>query len=204
MDVRNSILETNKLENCTVIEGFLLITLISDAGILNRTYPLLTEVTGYVVVYRVQNLISLSLLFPNLSVIRGNILFESYALVIYQNQHLSDIGLYNLRAIAKGGVRIEKNSFLCFYNTVNWMKILPPNATSAELKLQHNRDEKQCAKCPGDSNQEAGGNASNRNKVAACQQYNGKRYCWNNDKCQKCKYAMDIDTIYRYIRYMYI
>jgi len=114
MDIRNNISQLNQLANCTVIEGFLLISLINDADKLNRTYPLLTEVKGYIVVYRVTNLISLSQIFPNLTIIRGNSLFESYALVVYSNRDLQDIGLTNLRTISHGGVRIEKNEYLCF------------------------------------------------------------------------------------------
>ncbi|KAH8417209.1 hypothetical protein KR222_006357, partial [Zaprionus bogoriensis] len=187
MDIRNNISELDKLENCTVIEGFLLITLITDADKLNRTYPLLTEVTGYIVVYRVSNLASLSLIFPNLSVIRGNILFESYALVVYQNHDLSDVGLYNLRAIVKGGVRIEKNSFLCFTKTVDWLKILSPNATESDVVMKLNRNEEECARCPGDNFGDDGQDAgqSDSGAVAPCKQYPGnKRYCWSNRVCQ--------------------
>lgn len=193
MDIRNNISELNKLENCTVIEGCVLITLISDAGNLTRTYPLLTEVTGFVIVFRVPNLVSLSQIFPNLSVIRGNILFESYALVVFQNHHLSDIGLYNLRSIVKGGVRIEKNSFLCFAESVNWKRILSPNATESEIVIKNNRDEKECPRCPGDTKlKESQDGGSAPNDIAPCTPYEGKRYCWSTRTCQTCKLKWDI------------
>lgn len=66
---------------------------------------------------------SLNKLFPNLTVIRGNVLFNNYALVIYELDHLEEIGLYNLQIIERGGVRIEKNPNLCLY-TVDWNSIL--------------------------------------------------------------------------------
>ncbi|EDW13659.2 insulin-like receptor [Drosophila mojavensis] len=186
MDIRNNISELKQLANCTIIEGFLLITLINDADKLNTTYPLLTEVTGYILVFRVQNLISLSQIFPNLSVIRGNILFESYALVVYQNRDLLDIGLSNLRAITNGGVRIERNLYLCFVKTVNWRKIVSKNATDSDIVLKFNRNEAECARCPGEINDDGQENSmSDASGVPACKEYPGnKRYCWNSRACQ--------------------
>jgi len=190
MDIRNNISQLNQLANCTVIEGFLLISLINDADKLNRTYPLLTEVTGYIVVYRVTNLISLSQIFPNLTIIRGNSLFESYALVVYSNRDLQDIGLTNLRTISHGGVRIEKNEYLCFIKTVNWMKILPANATEADVVLKNNRRDAECARCPGEykGNGELDSGTNDQTDIAVCPEYaDGNRYCWNSRECQKCK-----------------
>lgn len=187
MDIRNNISDLNKLENCTVIEGFVLITLIHDAANLTRTYPRLIEVTGYVIVFRVPNLTSLNKIFPNLAVIRGNILFESYALVIYQNPQLSEVGLSNLRAIVKGGVRIEKNTFLCFAETVNWKRILSPNATDAEIMIKYNRDGNECPRCPGDTKIKSQDGRLTHTDVAQCTPYDGKRFCWNSTVCQTSK-----------------
>lgn len=190
MDIRNNISQLNQLANCSVIEGFLLISLINDADKLNRTYPLLTEVTGYIVVYRVTNLISLSQIFPNLSVIRGNTLFESYALVVYSNRDLQDIGLTNLRTITHGGVRIEKNEYLCFVKTVNWRKILSANATDADIVMINNRRDVECPRCPGEGegNDELDIGINEPNDVTACPQYtDGNRYCWNSRDCQRCE-----------------
>ncbi|BFF89318.1 insulin-like receptor [Drosophila madeirensis] len=188
MDIRNTAREFSQLSNCTIIEGFLLITLINDADHLNESYPQLTEVTEYVLVYRVNNLVSLSKVFPNLSVIRGNILFDGYALVVYSNRDLQDLGLSKLRAIANGGVRIEKNPSLCFVHTVNWLHIMAENATKSEVVLQTNRNEATCPKCPGeikggdvlDMNGANGGEPS-----VSCKEYaDHKRYCWDTKSCQ--------------------
>ncbi|XP_030565203.1 insulin-like receptor [Drosophila novamexicana] len=187
MDIRNNISELSQLANCTIIEGFLLITLINDADKLNTSYPLLTEVTGYIIVYRVHNLISLSQIFPNLSVIRGNILFESYAFIVYQNKDLLDIGLSNLRAITNGGVRIEKNYYLCFVKTVNWQKIVSKNATESDIVLKFNRNEAECARCPGetkgDDTQDS--TMTDASDMPVCKIHpDNKRYCWSNRACQ--------------------
>lgn len=185
MDIRNTIFNLRRLANCTVIEGFVLITLINDADKLNTTYPLLTEVTGYVLVYRVANLISLAQIFPNLSVIRGNILFESYALVAYSNRDLQEIGLTNLRAISNGGVRFEKNDYLCFAKTVNWQKIVSKNAKESDIVIKNNRLDAECARCPGDDGDGFGTVITDKSDVNACQeQTDGNRYCWNNKDCQ--------------------
>lgn len=47
-------------------------------------FPELVEVTGFVLLYRVNGLLTLSKLFPNLAVIRGDKLFNDNALVIYE------------------------------------------------------------------------------------------------------------------------
>ncbi|XP_017847643.2 insulin-like receptor [Drosophila busckii] len=173
IDVRNKIANMEKLANCTVIEGFLMITLINDADKLNRSYPLLTEVTGYVIVFRVQNLKSLSDIFPNLNVIRGNILFEGYALIFYSNRDMQNIGLGNLRAISNGGVRIEKNYYLCYVHTVNWRQILPANATDADIVIKYNRNKDECNQCPSET------------ESGTCREQNdGRRYCWSSKACQ--------------------
>lgn len=94
MDIRNSPLEMNRLANCRVVEGFVQILLIdkySDSDYDNLTFPLLIEITDYLLLYRVNGLITLQKLFPNLSVIRGNVLFSDYALVIYEMTHIQVI-----------------------------------------------------------------------------------------------------------------
>ena len=62
-------------------------------------------------------------MFPNLAVIRGHQLFSDYALVVYENQQLRDLGLNRLTRIMRGTVRIEKNPNLCYLNTVDWERL---------------------------------------------------------------------------------
>lgn len=54
----------------------------------NLTFPDLTEITDFLLVYRVNGLKSLMKLFPNLRLIRGNSLIKDYALIIYEMMHL--------------------------------------------------------------------------------------------------------------------
>jgi len=72
------------LRNCTVIEGSLAIILIDNAkpGDFDAvSFPHLREIGSYLLLYRLYGLRSLARLFPNLAVIRGQLLFFNYALV---------------------------------------------------------------------------------------------------------------------------
>lgn len=51
-------------------------------------FPLLTEITGFLLLYRVNGLKSLLQLFPNLRIIRGNDLINDYSLIIYEMMHM--------------------------------------------------------------------------------------------------------------------
>lgn len=64
------------------------------------------------------------MIFPQLRVIGGHSLVMDYALVIYQNLDLRNIGLNKLVAIKNGGIRITENTKLCYAQSINWDKIL--------------------------------------------------------------------------------
>lgn len=75
-----------------MIEGFLMISLVdkyNESHYENLQFPLLTEITDFLLVYRVNGLKTLMKLFPNLRLIRGNTLIKDYALIIYEMMHLS-------------------------------------------------------------------------------------------------------------------
>jgi hypothetical protein len=91
IDVRNSPINFIKLDDCAVIEGSLHINLIENAtaeAYQGYSFPLLREITDYMVLFRVSGLQTLARLFPNLSVIRGKKLFANYALVVYEMMEL--------------------------------------------------------------------------------------------------------------------
>lgn len=101
IDIRNKPDNLRILDNCTVIEGFLQILLIDQydtSAFENYSFPKLVEVTDYVMLYRVNGLLTLRTLFPNLKVIRGNHIFENHALIIYEmlNLQVSATGLFFL------------------------------------------------------------------------------------------------------------
>lgn len=95
VDIRSDIIEFEKLNGCTVIVGSLSILLMEK----NRpedferySFPDLTEIKGYFLMYRVFGIRTLSNLFPNLSVIRGQMLFEDFAFVLFELPDLEEVG----------------------------------------------------------------------------------------------------------------
>lgn len=103
IDIRNNVNSFLILNECHVIEGFLQIVLIennTEAEFENISFPELREITGYLLLYRVDGLKSLSKLFPNLEVIRGDILLTDYAFMIYEMKNLQE-------------VRFSRELFLC-------------------------------------------------------------------------------------------
>jgi insulin-like growth factor 1 receptor len=66
-------------------------------------------------------------MFPNLRVIGGQSLIMNYALVVYQNQDLKNVGLTKLSIIKNGGVRIAENSRLCYARNINWDNMIVGN-----------------------------------------------------------------------------
>ncbi|XP_017056999.1 insulin-like receptor [Drosophila ficusphila] len=205
LDIRNLVSGFSQLENCTVIEGFLLINLINDASPLNRSFPKLTEVTEFVVVYRVTGLHSLSKVFPNLSIIRGVKLIDGYALVVYSNMDLTDLGLPRLRAVTRGGIRIERNRKMCYDRTIDWLPIMSSNATQSQVVLLENAKPQECeeSKCPGELRYIEGHDsmAVGGEPNVSCREYGDhKRFCWDSKVCQtfcpeKCRNnCLDEDT----------
>lgn len=177
IDIRNDFQQLRRLENCTVIEGYLHILLISR-GDDYRSYrfPKLTVITEYLLLFRVAGLESLGDLFPNLTVIRGWKLFYNYALVIFEMTHLKDIGLHSLRNITRGAIRIEKNADLCYLSTVDWSLIL--DAVSNNY-IVGNKPPKECGDlCPRSAEEKP-----LCEKTSINNEYNYR--CWTPTSCQK-------------------
>ncbi|KAM8890940.1 insulin-like growth factor 1a receptor [Spinachia spinachia] len=183
IDIRNDIEEFKRLVNCTVVEGYLQILLINDKtnniqqeAFRSLTFPKLTIITGYLLLFRVSGLDSLSMLFPNLSVIRGRNLFYNYALVIYEMTSLKDIGLYNLRNITRGAMRIEKNPELCYLDSVDWSLIMDAEFNNV---INENKKAKECDNvCPG---------IMEDNPLCRRTSFNDNldSRCWTSSQCQK-------------------
>lgn len=166
-----------------MVEGVLKIVLMNDKTkninqelFRSLSFPKLTIITDYLLLFRVSGLESLSTLFPNLAVIRGRNLLFNYALVIYEMPHLKDIGLYNLRNITRGALRIEKNSELCYLNSVDWSLIM-----NAETNvISSNKKPEECDNvCPGIMVKDE----------PLCQRTsfndNHDARCWTSNHCQK-------------------
>ncbi|CAI2728552.1 unnamed protein product [Schistosoma spindalis] len=125
-----------RLLRCTVIEGdlFIVFTRIPrDASL-----PLLREITGSLLVYDVEGPDGLSNLLPNLTLIRGQTLVFGYAVVI-KSTSFKNVGLFSLRVIQQGGVRIDSNPQLCYVRTINWDVILQgQSADMSSVKIVKN------------------------------------------------------------------
>uniref|UniRef100_A0A8D3C4A4 Tyrosine-protein kinase receptor n=1 Tax=Scophthalmus maximus TaxID=52904 RepID=A0A8D3C4A4_SCOMX len=149
-DIRNNVTNLQTLENCTVIEGHLKILLMfktKPEDFRGLSFPKLRVVTDYLLLFRVYGLESLSDLFPNLTVIRGNNLFFNYALVMFEMLQLREIGLHSLMNITRGAVRIEKNPDLCYLSTLDWSKILD---SVEDNYIMANKNDRECGDvCPG-------------------------------------------------------
>lgn len=140
------------------------------------SFPKLTMITDYLLLFRVPGLESLSTLFPNLSVIRGRNLFYNYALVIFEVNDLKDIGLLSLRNITRGALRIEKNAQLCYLDSIDWSLIM-----NADLNFISGNKQGECADvCPG---------LMENNPTCIKTNFNGvSNYrCWTSKHCQKGK-----------------
>ncbi|EPY88677.1 insulin receptor-related receptor [Camelus ferus] len=150
LDIRSDVAELRRLENCSVVEGHLQILLMFTAtgeDFRGLSFPRLTQVTDYLLLFRVYGLESLRDLFPNLAVIRGTRLFLGYALVIFEMPHLRDVGLPALGAVLRGAARVEKNQELCHLSTIDWGLLQPsPGANH----IVGNKLGEECADvCPG-------------------------------------------------------
>lgn len=95
VDVRNDLMELEKLKGCNVIMGDLFIVLLENITTEEfnvYSFPELEEINGYLLLYKVAGLRTLGGLFPNLSVIRGHRLFMDYAFIIYSLDDLEEVG----------------------------------------------------------------------------------------------------------------
>ncbi|KAM3876410.1 insulin receptor b [Diretmus argenteus] len=178
-DIRNNATNLQSLENCTIIEGHLKILLMfktKPEDFRGLSYPKLRVVTDYLLLFRVYGLESLSELFPNLTVIRGNNLFFNYALVLFEMLQLKDVGLYSLMNITRGAVRIEKNPDLCYLATLDWSKILD---SVEDNYFVANKNDRECGDvCPGTAQ---GQTTCIQNTING--HFRGR--CWTQTRCQR-------------------
>ncbi|XP_052240273.1 insulin-like peptide receptor isoform X2 [Dreissena polymorpha] len=126
-DIRNSVVNLQYLQNCTVIEGNLTILLIDSNSMddYNKySFPNLVEITEFLLLFRAKGLKTLRGLFPNLAVIRGDQLLYGYAIVAFEMPDLEELGLPSLVSVPRGAVRLTKNPNLCYIETIDWTRIV--------------------------------------------------------------------------------
>ncbi|XP_063057164.1 insulin receptor b [Engraulis encrasicolus] len=179
IDIRNDTRNLKVLENCTVIEGHLKILLMFKTKAENfrgLSFPRLTVITDFLLLFRVYGLESLSDLFPNLTVIRGNTLFFNYAFVMFEMLQMKEIGLHSLMNITRGAVRLEKNSDLCYLTTLDWSKVLD---SVEDNFIMANKDPRECGDvCPGSPKGKGQCPQTTINGMFA-------ERCWNQEYCQR-------------------
>uniref|UniRef100_UPI00358E5829 insulin receptor-like n=1 Tax=Myxine glutinosa TaxID=7769 RepID=UPI00358E5829 len=179
LDVRNSLNQLQRLENCTVIEGFLQILLIFRSrteDFRGLSYPRLTMITDYLLLFRVTGLESLHDLFPNLAVIRGTRLFYNYALVVFEMLDVKELGLHGLKNITRGAIRLEKNPDLCYVESIDWSLIVDSVENNY---IVGNKPLSECGDvCPG---------VLTGNSVCPRTTFNGLSAprCWSSSYCQQ-------------------
>lgn len=196
MDIRNTLDTFERLKGCHVVEGFVQILLfdnVNETELAAISFPKLTEITDYLLLYRVNGLRSVGQLFPNLSVIRGHTTFFSYSLVIFEMSTLQEIALYSLTDVTHGLIRIDKNPSLCFVNSIDWDRIAHE---SGDHFIKNLKPQNECPICPGDDKVKEIEHATGLQTIStscpkAPSKYTSSNYgrdpylCWNRNHCQK-------------------
>ena len=184
----SSCMGCEKLRNCTSVFGSVRLKGISFS---NRNkhlrkelhFPHLREITGHLIVTFLQDgATSVSDILPNLAVIHGRVeqLFQGYALVVYKNKGLQNLGLNSLTLIKQGGIKIEFNPQLCYLDRIRWQSLMG-NGEAKKYELAMKGNLKDCfEKCSESCNTPSGHGSS------------GHKYCWGRKKqnCQKCEYLL--------------
>ncbi|XP_058122427.1 insulin-like peptide receptor [Anopheles ziemanni] len=168
IDIRNGLSQLRLIQNCTVINGYLHMMLmdgVPTAEFTKYSLPNLREITGYLLLFRLINLVSLRNLFPNLMVIRGHQLIRNYALILYDMKGMIELGLKNLIAIQRGYIYTQHCPLLCHLDTIDWSSITVPTNTTKN----RNYFETPKVRC---------------NSVEVCRGCEPK-YCWGSTSCQK-------------------
>jgi len=145
----------------------MLVKQISASNYTGISFPALREITGYFLMYRVNGLLSVGQLFPNLRIIRGNDHFYGSTFTLFEVGDLLTISLTNLVYIG-GRVTLLLNPDLCFVDTINWNEIMDPNKGGA-LEVLGNQYKTKCS------------------VMTDCQELKCN-YCWDLDNCQRGKW----------------
>ncbi|XP_017060934.1 insulin-like peptide receptor [Drosophila ficusphila] len=123
IDIRNECSKMHLLDNCTVVNGYVLITLIpadQHCNFSKYSFPSLTEITEFMIFTEVRGLVNITEMFPNLAIIRGRRLFLNYALGVTNMHDLENLAFPQLIAIQRGQVYIGNCAKLCNLDRVDW------------------------------------------------------------------------------------
>ncbi|KAH8412253.1 hypothetical protein KR009_000854 [Drosophila setifemur] len=163
VDIRNECSKLHLLDNCTVVNGYVMITLITNnvnCAYSNYSFPLLTEVTEFMIFTEVRGLTNITEMFPHLTVIRGRRLFLNYALGVTSMHDLELLAFPELVAIQRGHVYIGNCPKLCHINGVNWDLLTLSPGENHITAVHSNCSEPVCRGCVSSG-------------------------CWSNQYCQR-------------------
>lgn len=124
-----------KLKDCEIIDGSVTLTQMSWKTN-EMSFPSLREISGFLRIDQVNDILSLKNLFPKLTVIRGQTSYDNkFALIISANKELKEIGLMKLKHVSKADVHVTGNPKLCYIDTVNWKLIAPKSKLEFYVSL---------------------------------------------------------------------
>ena len=177
-------------------------SMIMGKNLTDKDFPIfdnIREITGSMLIYQVNGLTSLGKMFPNLRIIGGHSLIMNYALVIYQNRDLVNIGFDKLTVIRNGGIRITENPKLCYVKFVNWDAILIgkirdviiETGTSQAFSGSMQRSSYICKEREG----------CNVQDTSKCHTVNEITSCWNNTTCQARMFFYSL-KVFLYINFL--
>lgn len=152
-----------------------IIWIFSDVTANNYTgivLPELREITGYLLLFRVNGLKTLGQIFPNLRVIRARDLFFGSGLIIYEVDDIQSISLRKLSYLGHG-VIASNNPQLCFLNMPDWSVIIPVSSKPRIIE-ERNGGQDGCKLIEGCYM--ACGNSQNSDHGG---------HCWDMDNCQE-------------------
>ncbi|XP_066564643.1 receptor tyrosine-protein kinase erbB-3a isoform X2 [Amia ocellicauda] len=150
--------------NCTKIQGSLhfLTTGINGDPFHNisaldpeklKVFQTVREITDYLSIQSWPAGLSDLSVFSNLTTIQGRSLYKGissrrgFSLLVMKQPSLTSLGLRSLRQISDGSLYISDNPLLCYYNTVDWARLLPhPQGTRRQdiKDIKNNCPPKKC------------------------------------------------------------
>ena len=169
-DGKPSVSINKSIKNCEIILGSIQIYNVKfDSSLIQFTN--LIEVTDYILIFQIKNVKNLGEIFPKLSIIRGDRLYQNYALTIFFSSTLVNLNIKSLISIQRGSIFISKLLPTCYITTVDWNYILKDKRNSALITATNN--DCHFEKCP-----------KNCSVTNSLNNIDARPRCWSERDCQ--------------------
>lgn len=132
-------------ENCTVIDGSLVIRLDRIEPDNLEVFANLNKITGYLRVEGEREAHKDLTGFRNLEILGGQVLTSLNASLYIAKTSLTAFGLRSLRKIEAGNVVVSDNRNLCYADTINWDRMQQPGEPHDNV-VSGNRNGTDCSK----------------------------------------------------------